>query len=154
MSRSPVDAFVALSAALTGFREVDLLGTGQARAHFDEVLAIVGEQVMARLLADGGEALAAEDGDAELRARVLEDAELGPVARNVIVLWYLGQWDALPGDWRDRHGASPRDVAGIVSPEGFRRGLVWPAAGTHPMGADGPGFASWATPPAAPGSAP
>ena len=66
----------------------------------------------------------------------------------MIVLWYLGQWDQLPSDWRDRHGASPLDVAARVSADAFRAGLVWRAIGAHPTGAEPPGFGSWATPPA------
>jgi hypothetical protein len=74
--------------------------------------------------------------------------ELGPIARNVIVLWYLGQWDQMPRHWRDRQGASPADVAGVPSAAAFRAGLVWRAIGAHPTGANPPGFGSWATPPA------
>jgi hypothetical protein len=131
----PLERFVALSAALTGFRAVDIWGTGQARAHLDLVLSVAGDGLTARLLA------------AEHPA-VLADPDLGPLARNVIVLWYLGQWDQMPRGWRDRHGASPADVAGVASAAAFRAGLVWPAIGTHATGANAPGFASWATRPA------
>ena len=131
----PLERFVALSAALTGFRAVDIWGTGQARAHLDLVLSVAGDGLTARLLdADSGDALA--------------DPDLGPLARNVIVLWYLGQWDQMPRGWRDRHGAAPADVAGVASAAAFRAGLLWPAIGTHPSGAKAPGFGSWATPPA------
>jgi hypothetical protein len=131
----PLERFVALSAELTGFRTVDIWGTGQARAHLDLVLAVAGDDLTARLLrAPAAEALA--------------DPDLGPLARNLIVLWYLGQWDQMPRHWRDRHGAAPADVAGVPSAAAFRAGLVWPAIGSHPTGAKAPGFGSWATPPA------
>ena len=130
----PLERFVELSAALTGFRAVDIHGTGQARAHLDLVLAVAGDDLTARLLdAEPGEALA--------------DPDLGPIARNLIVLWYLGQWDQMPRGWRGRHGASPRDVAHVASAAAFRAGLLWPAIGTHPTSAKAPGFGSWATPP-------
>jgi hypothetical protein len=130
----PLERFVALSAAWTGFREVDIHGTGQARAYLDLVLAVAGDDLTARLLdATAQEALA--------------DPDLGPLARNVIVLWYLGQWDQMPRGWRDRHGAAPADVAHVASAAAFRAGLVWPAIGTHPSSAKAPGFGSWATPP-------
>jgi hypothetical protein len=131
----PLERFVALSAALTGFREVDIHGTGQARAHLDLVLRVAGDDLTARLL----DASAAD---------ALADPDLGPLARNLIVLWYLGQWDQMPRHWRDRHGAAPADVAGVASAAAFREGLVWPAIGTHPTAAKAPGFGSWATPPA------
>jgi hypothetical protein len=133
---SPLERFVELSAALTGFRAAELWGTGQARPHLDLVVHACGEDLVARLLA-------ADPAD------VLADRDLGPIARNVIVLWYLGQWDQMPRAWRNRHGAAPADVARVASAAAFRAGLVWPAIGTHAMGANAPGYGSWAAPPAA-----
>jgi hypothetical protein len=130
----PLERFVALSAELTGFREVDIWGTGRAGAHLDLVLSVAGDDLTARLLAARSE-------DA------LADRDLGPLARNLIVLWYLGQWDQMPRGWRDRHGASPADTSGVPSAAAFREGLVWAAIGAHPTGAKAPGFGSWATPP-------
>ena len=139
MTDAPLERFVELSAALTGFRASDLWGTGQARAHLDLVLSVCGEGLGARLLAAHPDHIGA----------VLADPDLGPLARNVTVLWYLGQWDQMPRAWRDRHGASPADVAHVASAGAFRAGLVWPAIGTHAPSAGAPGFGSWATPPAA-----
>ena len=136
----PLDRFVALSAALTGFRAVDLWGTGQARAYLDLVLEVAGDDLVARLLS-------ADPADT---AALLADPDLGPLGRNVTVLWYLGQWDQMPRAWRDRHGAAPADVAHVASAAAFRAGLVWPAIGTHAMSANAPGFGSWATPPEEP----
>jgi hypothetical protein len=133
---SPLERFVELSAALTGFRAAELWGTGQARPHLDLVVHACGEDLVARLLA-------ADPAD------VLADRDLGPIARNVIVLWYLGQWDQMPRAWRNRHGAAPADVARVASAAAFRAGLVWPAIGTHATGANAPGYGSWAAPPAA-----
>lgn len=111
--------------------------------YLDELYATVGDAIVARLLTTGRLALRT----GRLKALVLDDADLGPVARNTIVLWYLGQWDALPREWRDRHGASPRDVSHVVSADAYAAGLVWRAIRAHPMGADPPGFGSWANPP-------
>ncbi|HEY7399057.1 MAG TPA: hypothetical protein VH538_12190 [Gaiellaceae bacterium] len=144
-------SFAALSAALTGFRTVDLWGTGQVDVYLDELIATVGEDVVARLLAAGDEALVSSDPKKALGA-LLADDELGPVGRNVIVLWYSGAWRPLPGTWRNRYGASTLDVARVISPASYRSGLVWQAIGAHPKGANGPGFASWANPPTVPGA--
>jgi hypothetical protein len=130
----PLERFVALSAELTGFRDVDIWGTGLARRHLDLLLAVAGDDQVAKLLAARAD-------------HALADPDLGPLARNLIVLWYLGQWDQMPRRWRDRHGASPEDTAGVASAAAFREGLVWPAIGAHPTGAKAPGFGSWATPP-------
>ena len=138
MSAGPLERFLALSAALTGFRAVELRATGVAREHLDLVLSVAGEELGARLLAAGQEDVQA----------VLADPDLGPLARNLIVLWYLGQWDQMPREWRARHGAAPADEPGVPSAAAFRAGLVWPAIGSHPTSARPPGFGSWAEPPA------
>lgn len=146
MSGAPADSFAALSAALTGFRAVDLWGTGQVDAYLDELIATIGEDIVARLLADGDEALRSTH-PAKALEKVLADADLGPVARTVIVLWYTGEWTPLPNDWRNRNGASPRDVSRVVSAAAYRSGLVWKAIGAHPKGAHPTGYGSWANPP-------
>ena len=142
-------SFVALSAALTDFRDVDLWATGQVDAYLAELVATVGEDVVARLLATGDEALRSSDPKQALTA-LLADQELGPVAKNVIVLWYSGAWRPLPNRWRNSYGANPLDVARVISPASYRSGLVWRAIGAHPKGANGTGFASWANPPSVP----
>jgi hypothetical protein len=114
--------------------------------YLDELYATVGDAIVARLLATGEEALRT----GELQVLVMDDPDLGPVARNVIVLWYLGQWNALPNEWRNRNGASPLDVPRVISADAYAAGLVWTAIGAHPMGAKPPGFGSWANPPATP----
>jgi hypothetical protein len=148
----PVNSFVSLSAALTGFRAAELWGTGQAETYLNELLETVGEPIVARLLATGDEALNADDAQSALREQVMDDRDLGPVARNVIILWYLGQWNALPNEWRNRHGASPRDQPRVVSADAYQSGLAWRAIGAHPMGAKPPGYGSWADPPSVPNS--
>lgn len=145
---NPADSFVALSAALTGFQTVDLWGTGQVRPYLDELVQVVGEPVVAELLATGERALDSSDPEAELEKLVLNDADLGPVARRVIILWYLGQWSPLGNQWRNRHGANPLDIAHVLSAQAYVSGLVWTAIGAHPMGANPGGYGSWATPPA------
>ena len=91
----PAASFVALSAALTGFRGVDLWGTGQVDVYLGELIATVGEDVAARLLKAGDDALGSSDPTKALKA-LIANAELGPVAKNVIVLWYTGAWRPLP----------------------------------------------------------
>jgi hypothetical protein len=139
-----LDRFVALSAGLTGFSEGEIWGTGVARRHYDELLAIVDADLVARLLDAGWQA---RGEPAALVARVMSNPDLGPVARNLIKAWYLGQWDEMPRDWRDRNGANPLDANHMVSAAAYREGLVWPTIGSHPMGAKPPGFGSWGTPP-------
>lgn len=148
MTGSPADSFAALSAALTGFREVDLWGTGQVESYLSELTATVGADIVARLLAAGEKAERSPEPVDALKQLVLDDPDLGPVARSTIILWYLGQWTPLPNEWRNRHGANPLDAARVISADAYVSGLVWTAIGAHPMGAKPGGYGSWATPPA------
>jgi hypothetical protein len=146
----PVERFIDLSAALTGFRRVDLLGTGKARVYYDEIVAIVGERIVSRLMAVGASVIerhGAAGVEDELRRRILDDELLGPLSRNVMVMWYLGQWDQLPAEWRDRHGASALDEDRVISAAAYTEGLVWKAIGAHPQGAKPQGFGAWSFPP-------
>lgn len=142
------ETFVALSVELTGFRAVDLAGTGQVDAYLGTLAAIVGDGVVGQLLGVAAKIL--QDGDDvhdRINERILADPWLGPVARNVIVMWYLGQWDQLPQAWRAAYGANPLDESRVLSAAAYREGLVWPAIGAHPMGAKPTGYGSWAQPP-------
>ena len=148
----PRAQFITLSVALTGFDAATLHGTGMVTTYYDTMATIVGERLLGRLLGAWGRALAAGGGDPDARDRalqhtVLADPTLGPLARNLMTLWYLGQWNQLPADWRNTHGAHARDTDHVVSGEAYVQGLVWPAVHTHPQGAKQPGFGSWSLPP-------
>ena len=147
-----VERFLALSAALTGYDTTALRATGMLETYWDTVTRVVGGRLTGELLSAWDEVLAASGGLPErihegLERRVLDDDDLGPVARNVVVLWYVGQWTQMPRAWRDRHGASAEDGTRVVSPAAYREGLVWDAIAAHPMGAKQQGFGAWALPP-------
>jgi hypothetical protein len=125
--------FIALSVQLTGFSRVSLLGTGMA----DEYLQVLGSALPAGVLDD---LLAAWSPDAGSVAAILRDPKLGPVARNLTILWYCGTWAPLPG-------AAPTAPSGVVSAQAYQQGLQWVAAGAHPMGARQQGYGAWAEPP-------
>ncbi|HEY0510286.1 MAG TPA: hypothetical protein VGH73_00180 [Thermoanaerobaculia bacterium] len=141
--------FIDLSVVLTGFSEVELLGTGMAALYYGTVRGAVGEGVMGDLLATF-RAVSHGGGDLEtaMRTRILGDPRLGQVARNLITLWYVGNWYEMSQLWRDAYGISPSDVTRVVSAESYQQGLMWAAGETHPQGAHQPGFGTWALPPA------
>jgi len=87
-------AFIALSSELCGFSEVTLRGTGYAEAYFSTVLDIAGTAVVDELLTtyDRLPAGSPEARDSALRARILSDEKLGPIARNIVKLWYTSIW--------------------------------------------------------------
>lgn len=135
------DGFADLSARLTGFSTAELAGTGMVEGYLDTLLGIVGEDNVAALLG-----AANPEGGHNVRD-LLADSRFGPLCRNIIVMWYLGQWDQLPADWRASFGANASDVSNVVSARAYREGLVWPTIGSHPQAAKQPGFGSWALPP-------
>jgi hypothetical protein len=144
--------FVSLSMDLTAFPETDLVGTGLARQYLTKVRAACGDTVVAELCAAhraardeaGGDAAAL---DRELRHRIFSDDWMGPVARNVIKLWYAGIWYGLPREWSDSFGARTAAETSTVTPASYQEGLLWRAIGANPPGAKAPGFGSWALPP-------
>ena len=156
-----LDQFVGLSALLTGFGPVHLVGTGMAEAYLRSADAALPAGVLDELLVAFArlEAIPARPGgttqpggpDLEAAAgqAILGDAKLGPVARALILLWYRGTWTVLPQEWRAAHGGSPQDADHVVSAEAYQAGLQWDAAGAHPAGARQQGYGAWASPPAA-----
>lgn len=142
-----LDTFLELSAALTGFATVRLRGTGQAEAYLATLTEVVGEATVEALLGVWRKVAAAAEVDRALRLEILSDDRIGPVARNIIKMWYVGTWYALPTDWREAYAATDRDRTFVVSPEAYTEGLLWPAIGANPSGAKPLGYGMWATPP-------
>ncbi len=97
-----LDRFVAFSAEATAFSAVDLRGTGQAADYLATVREQAGEDILRELLA------AAQPGD--VNGEVFGDEKLGPLARNIIKLWYSGVWYELPAPWAARFGAPVKAV--------------------------------------------
>ncbi|MFE2480747.1 hypothetical protein [Streptomyces sp. NPDC059389] len=123
------DAFIARSAALTGFGEEELRATGMS----EEYRAVVREQVGA----DRYE-LFLEDERSPDRAEGSRGSEgdWGELADAVILLWYTGSWPGLDGS-----------APFTVSARAYAAGLVWRAFGGEPPGAGPSGFGSWAEAP-------
>ncbi len=82
-----------------------------------------------------------------MEKRIMSDGLLGPLARNIISLWYLGIWNELPWYWWLQHGIGATNETRVVSSEAYKEGLLWRAMGAHPPGAKQPGYGSWSLPP-------
>jgi hypothetical protein len=139
------DVFIDVSAALTGFSRVRLLGTGMSGTYLNELDAILPNGMLDRLL----RAFQRSPQDAEEATveAILQDASLGPVARNIMLLWYCGTWTAFPDSWRADHGAAPGDTTHVVSGEAYQAALQWVLVGAHPAAARQQGFGAWAAAP-------
>lgn len=150
-----LERFLAFSAEVTAFTRFDLAGTGQAESYLDVVRRVVGDDVLGELLDVYDGVVAAEPDDRTARAgvltrRILSDEKFGPVARNVIKLWYVGVWYQLPPEWGEAFGVPENDGTFTASPQAYPEGLLWKAVGANPPGAKAPGYGSWAHPPRIP----
>jgi len=151
-TKNSFEDFLALSAVVTGFNTADLLGTGVGEQYYKELATIAGGEITGELLTTSRRILKRHRRDNEaleraLRHEILSSPKLGPVARNIIKMWYLGQWFELPPEWRGAYGNNPQDVDHMVSGEAYQESLVWLAAGSHPAGAKQPGYATWSLAP-------
>jgi hypothetical protein len=126
-----------------------LRGTGQAEAYLAAVTGVVGEPLVDDLL-ERHDGLPDGDREQRLRREIFSDERLGPIARNIVKLWFVGTWYELPAAWRETFGAHERDVTFVVSAAAYTEGLLWPSIGATPPGAKGPGYGSWAGPPRIP----
>jgi len=151
---SRLDRFLELSSIATAFTVFELWGTGMAAEYLAVVDRVVGSEVTDQLLDVYGRVTRDADAKAELdiliRHELLSDPTLGPVARNIVKLWYVGIWYALPRAWIDANGARSADATFTVSATAYTEGLLWPAIGASPPGAKPPGFATWTEPPRIP----
>ena len=127
--------FLRISVELTGFDEMELLGTGMVEPYFNVILnqnsvAIVEAFLeTARSILDGK--YSPEKRKEAIASQLMPASLFAGLAQNIITMWYMGSW-----------------MNEMVSPTAYTQGLVWTAAGTHPPGARQPGYASWAKPPA------
>lgn len=141
------ELFLDLSALLTGFDRTQLLGTGMVDEYRHALDTRLPPGVLDELLTAYGRLAPVDGQEAAVISVILDDTKLGPVARNVILLWYLGAWAGMPDDWRAAFGASSLDEHQVISGAAYQAGLQWLAAGAHPAGSAAQGFGSWATDP-------
>jgi hypothetical protein len=134
-----VDAFLSLSAHLTGFRQVELVATGMVKHYYEFLVANVENEDLLRIWAIAArlDKLEASNNHVSLKAEILcmlTDQRLGPIAKNITRVWYTGAWRKDPSDASSRM---------FVSAQAYQESLQWKVAHTHPPGAKQPGFGSW-----------
>ncbi|MBI2921943.1 MAG: hypothetical protein HYY18_12725 [Planctomycetes bacterium] len=150
--RAEFEKFLGLSEVLTGFTKFRLQGTGQGALYFSTLTDVVGQGTAGELLqAWSGVAAAAGQDEGKLerlmRSEILSHEKLGPIARNLIKLWFVGTWYQLPAAWREVFGTPERDRSFVPAASSYVEGLLWPTIGANPTGAKGPGYGTWADPP-------
>ena len=147
-----IEDFINLSTVVTGFSRFELYGTGQVSAYYEAIAKVVGQEILSELLETFSNLYERSPEDAsaldrEMRTKIFGSEKLGPIARNIIKLWYVATWYQLPQAWRDRFGIKPNDVTFVVSPQAYPEGLLWSAIGVNPPAAKPPGYGSWSNPP-------
>lgn len=149
-----MEYFLDFSVVLTGFSRFHLQGTGQASLYFSTIRDIIGQDMFGEILQTFHRLdLEAQNKNDEsiltnkLRYEIFGSEKLGPIARNIIKLWYVATWYELPKDWRDVFGIKENDKTFIPSPQAYPEGLLWPTIGVNPPGAKAPGYATWSEPP-------
>lgn len=136
------NAFLTVSAALTGYSSAELQGTGCAGEYWHQFRQVLPAEILRAFLSHSDK-LGKQDDDRIMRQTYLSDKCLGPLSRTLIQLWYTGQWVPLSQEWRESYGASRFDVVKIISTRSYKEGLVWDAIGAHPQGAKQQGFGAW-----------
>jgi hypothetical protein len=147
-----IDRFLDISSEITAFTKFDLLGTGQAQEYLNAVTGVIGQATLDELYNayDRLRNTKRPQREERLRREIFGDEKLGPIARNIIKMWYLGIWFELPRAWTQSFGALPGNKSFMVSAAAYTEGLLWPAIGANPSGAKAPGYGSWAAPPQIP----
>ena len=151
---SLMEYFLDFSVVATGFSRFELQGTGQASLYFETVLKQIGDAILGELLqAFHALDLKAQEKDDPgvltegLQSKIMTSGKLGPVARNIIKLWYIATWEPLPPGWVYWYATSEDNSAFIPSPQAYPEGLVWKAIGVNPPGAKAPGYGTWSEEP-------
>lgn len=150
-----VNGFIKLSSTITGYSETELLATGLPDFYYKLVSGILSEEFLDEMTTLYLKIVEENEGHPkkiaeELTVQIFENEKWGPVGRNIIQLWYLGQWNQLNGKWCIKNRKQCNDCnheTFIPSGEAYVEGLAWDALAAHPMAGKQVGFAAWSFPP-------
>ena len=144
MGANQLEKFLALSARLTGFDIIDLQAKGVGQAYLDALIQGAGTDNVQDLLNKASQLR--DDDEDLLKNHIWKHEKDGPLARNIVLMWYLGSWLPLPVEWHKKH-KQPRVKEYVISVDTYLQALQWDVIGAHPPGAMPGGFGSWSDPP-------
>ncbi|HYV94028.1 MAG TPA: hypothetical protein VE978_19785 [Chitinophagales bacterium] len=129
--KNETDIFLKISVYLTGFSEIELLGTGMLETYFNVMLNKNSIATIESFLSEAAGILKQNrDNPGKLNEEILNklmpDSLYNGLAKNIITMWYMGNW-----------------VNDVISPQSYVQGLIWNTAEAHPPGARQPGYGSW-----------
>jgi hypothetical protein len=124
------EVFLEISVYLTGFSKLELLGTGMLETYFNVMMNQNSIATAEGFLAESAGILKRNDGNtekinADILSKLMPDSLFNGLAKNIITMWYMGNWD------------------NVINPQTYVQGLIWSTASTHPPGAKQPGYGSW-----------
>lgn len=147
--------FLALSAELTGYSELDLEATGNVDVYHALVDEQCGPRICDMFYTAAEDVVQAKGPQARaeaMRIDVLASPTVWPLCQGIITLWYLGAWNTPAAAWY--HGAGAQPPAGVTpgrsivpSAQAYTAQLAYRAAGAHPPGANPTGYGSWSLDP-------
>jgi hypothetical protein len=149
---SDMDAFLELSAALTGIRKEKLTPATDSLGIKEDYFKWVNEKdpaAFALLLQ-----ITKNNKDAPQaiidKSQASNDTKF--LARSIVLMWYLGSWYA-PDDLKqlvdEKSSRVPRPVLHtVISPKAYTQSWVWRIAQAHPMGYSDMQFGYWTRDPA------
>jgi hypothetical protein len=126
------ETFLTISVLLTGFDEMELLGTGMLDTYFNVAMNRNSHKDVTSFFAAVDKILAGNKDEIndQISLELMPQAYFAGMTQNIITMWYMGSW-----------------MNDIINPASYTQGLIWKAADTHPPGAKQPGFGSWETAP-------
>lgn len=133
--KSGSSTFLSISICLTGFSEIELMSTGKLDTYFNVMIDQSNLSVAEAFLTEAAALLKKYKDDPDqlqdaINNNLMPDSMYSGIAKNIIRMWYLGNWGNT-----------------VIAPQTYTQGLLWGVIGTHPPGAKQPGYASWAQAP-------
>jgi hypothetical protein len=127
--------FHEISALLTGFSETEIMATGMLESYYNTIAANSDRDDLEYFFRNVDAILrdpsrTEQSTESAIATQLMPNSSYGSLARNIIILWYTGNW-----------GNNP------VSSAAYIQGLMWDSGHTHPPGAKQPGYGSWANAP-------
>ena len=150
------DAFLGLSAELTGYTPEELEGTGLIDTYHELLCDILGPNVTSNFAEVIAHVLITKADTPEraqaVQANLQPPSVYWPVNYGLTWLWYMGSWNQLPDNW---YATMELPIPGPLSPGrthvpsqlAYTEQLSFRTARAHAPGANPTGFGSWTFPP-------
>lgn len=137
-----LDTFVKLSSILTGYPESTLKPGADTQKLSEQYFDTLNKELSTEILEKLNSTFLGipSPTEASVKAKIIDDTTFGPIAKNIIKMWYLGIW-------YDLNATPESDTSYVISSIAYKNGMVWSTMYAHPMGYSEGNFGYWNTPP-------